>query len=139
MLRLQCKNILKDNNLAITKNRLNVLHLFLSSKTALSLKSINISLKKIDRVTIFRVLNVFERNKIIHKIQLQKGKIFYALCEKECSDNNNHNHNHIHFLCEDCDNLFCLPISNFPKFNFPDHKLKNIDINISGLCSSCNV
>ena len=139
MLRLQCKNVLKDNNLAITKNRLNVLHLFFSSKTALSLKSINLSLKKIDRVTIFRVLNVFERNKIIHKIQLQKGKIFYALCEKECSDNNNHNHNHIHFLCEDCDNLFCLPISNFPKFNFPDHKLNNIDINISGLCSSCNV
>ena len=139
MLRLQCKNILKNNNLSITKNRLNVLNLFLSTKTALSLKSINTSLKKIDRVTVFRVLNIFEKNKIIHKIQLQKGKIFYALCEKECSDNHNHNHDHIHFLCEDCDNLFCLPISNFPKFNIPDHKLKKIDINISGLCSSCNV
>ena len=48
MLRLQCKNILKNNNLSITKNRLNVLNLFLSNKTALSLKSINTSLKKID-------------------------------------------------------------------------------------------
>ncbi len=136
MLRLQCKKLLKVKDLAITKNRLNVLNLFLSSKTALSLKLIQLSLKKIDRVTLFRVLNVFEKNKIIHKIQLQKGKIFYALCEKECTDN--HNHNHIHFLCEDCDNVFCLPIS-MPKFNIPDHKLKNIDINISGLCSSCNV
>ena len=86
MLRLQLEKILKDNNLTITKNRKDVLNIFLDNKKPLELKSIRSLLKHIDRVTVFRILGIFERNQIIHKIHFNYKSVFYALCNYLVND-----------------------------------------------------
>jgi len=140
MLRLQVEKILKDNNLTITKNRKDVLKIFLDNKKPLELKSIRSLLKHIDRVTVFRILGIFERNQIIHKIHFNYKSIFYALCNNDCHvTDDKHSHNHIHFVCEECNDVSCVSIGIFPKITLPQHVLKSFSINASGLCSKCNV
>ena len=136
MLRLKIENIIKKHGLSLTKTRKKVLKLFLNSNKPLSLKEIRSLVGDIDRVTLFRILSVFEEKSIIHNIRLESGQNLFALCKEECSEDQ-HDHNHVHFQCESCDDVSCLEIDNFPSFKIPNYKLNNININISGICKHC--
>ncbi len=136
MLRLSIKDIIKKHSLSITKNRKKILKLFLDSDKPLSLKQIRSSVGLIDRVTLFRILSVFEEKKIIHIIRLESGDTLYAFCKEKCPIGK-HEHNHIHFQCESCDTVSCVPINDYPNIQIPNYQLNNININVSGLCSSC--
>ncbi len=138
MLRLKVRNLLKLNGLTITKSRVKVLQFFLRINKPLSLKTIRLSFKDLDRVTLFRILSVFEKNKIIHAINLENGRKLYALCNYECDNSSNHVHNHIHFHCQRCHEVSCLAIEKFPKLSLSDYIFKEININVSGLCLNCN-
>lgn len=139
MLHIKVKNIIKNRSLVITKNRINVLKVFIKSGKPLSLKEIRLSINNIDRVTLFRILSVFEENKIIHTINLDNVKKLYALCNQECESQAIHTHNHIHFYCEDCNDVFCLPINKFPKLSVPNYIFNNLSISAYGKCSNCNL
>lgn len=87
-----------------------------------------------DRSTIYRTLQAFEEDGLIHKIVDPTGKIFYAACKK-CSDEE-HVHNHFHFKCEKCQKVECLD----EKISIP--KLKGHVVNdfygvVNGLCVNC--
>ena len=71
MLHLKIKNKLKKSGLAITKHRSKVLGVMFRLAKPSSLKDIRSSLGLMDRVTVFRILNLFEKNNIIHFISLQ--------------------------------------------------------------------
>ena len=137
MLQLQIINIIKESGLTVTKVRKKVLSALLSSNKPLSTKDIKTLVGYIDRVTLFRILLAFEQKKIIHVIRLDNGDKLFALCESTC-DKENHNHNHVHFECENCHDVSCLPVQNFPQFNIPNYMINNVNININGLCISCN-
>ncbi|MBF24907.1 MAG: transcriptional repressor [Flavobacteriales bacterium] len=137
MLRYKIEKILKEKKLSLTKSRKKVLKFFIKSSKPLSLNQIRLFVGKMDRVTLFRVLNIFESKQIVHKIRLENGKTLYALCKEEC-EGDNHNHNHIHFQCENCNDVSCLTIENFPVLKIPNYTLNNIDINVTGLCINCN-
>ena len=136
MLQLQIKKIIKGSGLTVTKIRKKVLNIFLNSSKPLSLHDIQSSVGNIDRVTLFRILSIFEEKKIIHVIRLDKGGKLFALCES--CNKKNHNHNHVHFQCEKCDDVSCLPIQNFPEFNIPKYRISNVNINMNGICLNCN-
>ncbi len=138
MLHLKVKSLLKSHSLTVTKNRSKVLSYFLKINKPIELKTINLEFNSFDRVTLFRVLNTFEKSKLIHNIILDNGKKFFALCNRECSKLGSHSHNHIHFICEKCDDVSCLDIKNFPKLSAPNYVFKDVNINASGLCSNCN-
>jgi len=138
MLRLELKNILKISGLTVTKNRLRVLNVFLNIQKPLSVKDIRSSLKDLDRVTLFRILAIFERSKLIHPIHLDNGQRLYAMCSHQCNTAENHIHDHIHFHCEKCDDVSCLSIDKFPTLSAPNYVFKNVNITVSGLCSDCN-
>ena len=138
MLRLQIKKILNDSSLSATKLRKKVLNIFLKSKKPIYLKEINKKIGHVDRVTLFRILTVFEEKKIIHVINIGDNQKLYALCHHECKSHNlDHSHNHIHFQCDDCHDVLCLPVVEFPHFNVPNYLIKNVNINASGQCSKC--
>ena len=138
MLRLQIEKIIKNSGLSATKTRKKVLSIFLKSKKPISLKEIKKLLDYVDRVTLFRILSVFEEKKIIHIINIGDNQKLYALCHQECKTHNSgHNHNHIHFQCDDCHDVLCLPIVEFPQFNVPNYIINNVNINASGQCSKC--
>ena len=139
MLRLQIEKIIKDSDLTATKMRKRVLSVFLKSKKPITLKQIKKTISNVDRVTLFRILVAFEKKKIIHIINIDDHQKFYALCDQECTTHNlTHSHNHIHFKCDDCDDVSCLSITGFPKFNVPNYIINNLSINASGQCLKCS-
>ena len=130
------KSKLIEKNISVTSNRIKVLEAFNVLKKPLSIKNIRDYVKSIDRVTLFRILSIFEDVKLIHRIDLIPGKVLYALCFEDCKDNN-HYHEHIHFLCEKCDDVSCVEIDNLPTIELTGHHLHNININASGICKNC--
>ena len=136
MLRLQIKNIIKKHNLSLTKHRKKVLKAFLKSAKPLSLSQIQILVGYIDRVTLFRILSVFEEKKVIHVIRLENGRKLFALCDSTCHKDK-HVHDHFHFQCKTCDDVSCVPIKNQLTLNIPEYIIHNVDISITGICTNC--
>ena len=82
-----------------------------------------------DRVTLFRILNLFEEKNIIHSIRIDSENNFYSICYENCGKEG-HFHDHVHFKCESCNDVSCLSIDEFPSISIPNYKINNIDINI---------
>lgn len=138
MLRLNSNKILESKQMAVTKHRVAILDSFINYGKPITLKTLKLDNPLIDRVTLFRALSVLEKKKIIHKITLERGQVLYALCQEKCNNKENCKHNHIHFLCNQCDDVICLEIENFPTISVPEFLINNLNINASGICETCN-
>ena len=138
MLHLKIKNKLKQSGLAITKHRSKILGVMFRLAKPSSLKDIRSSLGLMDRVTVFRILNSFEKNNIIHVISLQDGSKLYALCDDKCNSLKVcHSTEHIHFKCDSCSDVSCVPLNKFPEINIANHFVSKVNINVSGICVNC--
>ncbi|WP_024479720.1 Fur family transcriptional regulator [Cellulophaga baltica] len=85
-----------------------ILKLLLSSRKALSQDAIERALTiNINRATIYRVLNRFCEDDIIHKIVAEDGKQYFAICKK-CENRAAVLQHHFHFRCLSCDTIECL-------------------------------
>ena len=60
----------------------------------------------IDRATIYRILNRFSEDGLVHKIIGDDGKQYFALCVN--CEKGHHHHNHFHFRCRSCGKVECL-------------------------------
>ena len=88
----------------------------------------------INRATIYRVLNRYCEDGILHRIAADNGRQYFAICVK-CDEAEESPH-HFHFRCEKCDTIECLPIPvNFalPK----DYQLTQVNCVLSGICKDC--
>ena len=87
-----------------------ILTLLKEAGSALSQDRIEAAVKgEMDRVTIYRVLNRFCEDGITHRILLDDGKYYFALC-LSCKHEQHaqHAHEHFHFRCLKCDKVECL-------------------------------
>ena len=89
----------------------------------------------IDRATIYRVLNRFCDDGIMHKIIAEDGKQYFAVCikceEKKLADN------HFHFRCIQCDTIECL--QEAVHFTVPtSYNVKSVNCLLTGLCEKCS-
>ena len=90
----------------------------------------------INRATIYRVLNRFCDDGIVHRVVAEDGKQYFALCMK-CDENEKPSH-HFHFRCLKCETIECLPIE--VNFSIPDEYLvENVNCILSGTCRECSV
>jgi Fur family transcriptional regulator, ferric uptake regulator len=114
-----------------------VLKLLESSPSALSQDILEEKIKgKMDRVTIYRVLNRFCEDGIAHKMVSDEGKYYYALC-RGCKKTEQHTHQHIHFRCLNCEKVECLPNTLRPRLpNGYEPLFSNYWI--SGYCKTCS-
>ena len=88
----------------------------------------------INRATIYRVLNRFCDDGVLHKIVTEGGKQYFALCH-DCKEK--HNHNHFHFRCTKCENIECLPIE--VNFSAPDgYNVESMNCVLIGTCKDCS-
>jgi Fur family ferric uptake transcriptional regulator len=112
-----------------------ILSLLEASSSALSQDILEKRIKgKMDRVTIYRVLNRFCEDGIVHKFVTDEGKYYYALC-KGCKKDH-HSHEHIHFRCLNCSKVECLPTTLRPRL--PDGYQPMVsNYCISGYCHEC--
>lgn len=89
----------------------------------------------INRATIYRVLNRFCEDGVLHKVVAEDGKQYFALCIK--CDENKKPMEHFHFRCTKCEMIECLPIE--VNFSLSDKYLvENVNCVISGICKECS-
>lgn len=115
----QSLDILKKNGLSITAGRKKILDLFLDSNGALAHADIEKNTAvSFDRVTVYRTLQTFTDNGIIHQIPTTDNTILYALCKDNCEAGHHHDE-HVHFICVDCDKTICMDEVIVPSVKLP--------------------
>ena len=105
------------------------------TKEALSHEMLESELKgSVNRATIYRALNSFYEDGIVHKVYSDDGKQYFAYC-LNC-DENKHRHNHFHFRCTKCGKVECL--EQEIEIDLPTgYTFTNFNAIISGLCAGC--
>jgi iron complex outermembrane receptor protein len=113
-----------------------VMSVFKNSKAALCHEDIEKQLPiKIDRVTIYRILQSFCNDGKVHKISSDNGKTYYALCH-DCSEGDHHD-NHLHFHCIKCETVSCIEESVFIPTLPAEYSVSSIACTVSGFCPTC--
>jgi Fur family ferric uptake transcriptional regulator len=130
---------LHDHGLRKTVFRVELINLFISSKSSLSVDEIK---KKAgstnDKVTIYRALDSFEKCGLIHKVPDKENLTRFALCHSDCSVKG-HIHNHAHFICTNCDDTFCLDETEIPSIKLPKgYHVDNSKLTLEGECARCH-
>ena len=113
-----------------------VLNLLTNKAKAMSQDSIekNINID-IDRATIYRVLNRFCEDGILHRIVAEDGKQYFAVCIK-CDEKKLTDH-HFHFRCTKCETIECLPIE--VQFSLEKgYSVESVNCILTGVCKDCN-
>lgn len=128
-------DILDRANLKATKTRSKVLDAIKKNKGAISQNKIQNELN-LDRVTLYRTLNSFLENGIIHQAHNDGNQIFYAICSSNCNSHR-HQHNHAHLVCKQCSTINCQPLETPFSLNLPSFKVETISITVNGTCADC--
>ena len=133
---------LKSENIRPTNIRKEILYLFFEVNYALSHSDILLKLNnKFDRVTIYRTLELFENNGLVHKIVDNTGVTKYASHGHGGCDINftHHKTNHLHFKCKECGHIYCMCSIDVPDVNVPTgFELQDLKLSAEGLCKICS-
>jgi len=132
----KAKGLLGANGLRRTRGRIEVLAILIGAPKPLSHNDImeRLSGKKFDRVSVYRCLERFVANDIVHKAYVSGRNDMFEIAS-HCGED----YCHPHFLCRGCKETFCLTDVSVPV-------LKNLGggfvpmrqkIYIEGLCSGC--
>ena len=90
--------------------------------------------KKINKTTVYRLLNKLEEDGILHYFLDTKGVKWFAKC-KGCSKSKHHDI-HPHFQCTECGNVDCIEVDiKVPES--PNRKITNAHILVLGQCNLC--
>jgi len=131
-------DILKRNTLSVTESRKAILDLFIDTDGALAHADIekNIS-NDFDRVTVYRTLQTFFENGIIHQIPTTDNTVLYALCKDKCEAGHHHDE-HVHFICNLCYKTICLDEVTVPQVKLPKgFKPLQKAMVVKGICAEC--
>jgi Fe2+ or Zn2+ uptake regulation protein len=121
-----------------TNTKQMVMNVLFGSSSALSHEDIERQLsKKMNRVSIYRILQRFCDEGKVHKIFGENGKTYYALCNS-CSSEQ-HNDNHLHFRCTKCETISCLDEPIVPPTLPQGYSISGITYFISGHCPNCQI
>lgn len=87
-----------------------------------------------DRATVYRILNRFCDDGLVHKIVADDGKQYFAVCIK--CDEKTIPENHFHFRCTNCQTIMCLPLK--VEFSLPKkYEVQSMNCVLVGLCDTC--
>ncbi|HQF57417.1 MAG TPA: transcriptional repressor [Candidatus Magasanikbacteria bacterium] len=119
---------LKENKIKITIPRQKIA-IWLDKKNGIFCASeINKKIKTIDRVSTYRTLDLFQKEKIITPIISLNGEQFY--------EKNNDNEHHHHIICTKCHKTECIECTK-PKIKKTNFKNLNHSLIFTGLCQTC--
>ncbi|RYD58256.1 MAG: transcriptional repressor [Sphingobacteriales bacterium] len=112
-----------------------VLDLLTNTRKAMSQDAIERQVTvPMDRVTVYRVLNRFCEDGLVHKIVADDGKQYFAAC-LDCKIKPLPK-NHFHFRCLKCDTIECLNYEvtyAAPK----NYKVERVNCLLTGYCGEC--
>lgn len=134
---LKNEELLKAHGLKVTRVRLSTLETIQKSEVALSHAQLEKLNKKVDRVTLYRTLHIFEDKGIIHRVVNESGTVKYSGCQSDCDHSKPHDQ-HLHFSCNVCDKTVCLSDQKVEMPVLPTgYQLKNYYLLATGTCPSC--
>ena len=90
----------------------------------------------INRATVYRILNRFTEDGLVHRVIADNGRQYFALCNDGCTDHAPHTHNHVHFRCLVCDRMECLPGELRPTLP-AGYRAEALHATVSGYCADC--
>lgn len=132
--------VLKNHGLRKTAFRKELLSLFSDGPSSLTVEEIKRKVKSTnDKVTIYRALDAFEKNGLIHQVPDKSNLIRYALCQEEECNSSGHQHNHAHFICDNCNNTYCIDNIEMPVItNAKGFQIRHSKLTLEGVCPNCN-
>jgi Fur family transcriptional regulator, ferric uptake regulator len=130
-------DLLQSKKVKASTMRVLVYELLELQKSAVSLLELENQFFKADRITIYRTLKTFEKNGVVHSMQLN-NVTKYILCEEFCN-HEKHDDNHLHFYCTKCQETTCKPEVDFSKYmNFQEFEVQEIRLYAKGICKKCS-
>ena len=87
---------------------------------------------KMNKTTVYRILDRFEKDGILHSFVDQYGLKRYA----KNKNKSNTKEVHPHFLCEDCGTTSCIPI-NIKIPTISNYRIKTSEHLLIGQCKNC--
>lgn len=129
---------LRDAGLSQTTQRTAVLEIIMQADGPLSAAEILDRTEpgqRINKVTIYRILSSFKKNRIIRELPTDQGLNLY---EMACR----HNPIHPHFYCKTCRTMSCLPPLTLSQAmdwfdGSDDFRIEDVHVNLSGMCRRC--
>lgn len=89
---------------------------------------------KVNKTTIYRILDRFAEKGEVHFVTGKNGKAYYALCNN-CGVSHKI-HNHIHFECQVCKEVTCQPNTlHIP--NLEGFTIHETQFLVIGICNKC--
>jgi Fur family ferric uptake transcriptional regulator len=86
---------------------------------------------KVDRVTLYRTLQLFYEHRIVYKLPSPSGPIRYGLRSTE-------EDGHLHMICESCGREVSVDHFSLPGLVLPrGFRSLNVDMIVSGFCRTC--
>lgn len=121
----------------LTDSKIDVLNVLKKANSALSHDMLQPLLDThMDRATIYRILNRFCEDGLVHKTHGDDGKQYFALCHDCTKTGHEHSHTHYHFRCLSCGKVECLTSD----IHIPlptGYIFENFNGFITGRCSIC--
>lgn len=121
------EELLRKNNLKVTKQRLEILNLINELDDNATIKNISNKIK-IDNSTMYRIIELLLEKNVIEKNLNYNDEIYFKIKE-----------NHIHYIkcikCHKKEEIEICPIENIEEKGF---KILNHKIEIDGICNECN-
>lgn len=132
------EELLRKAGVTPTPNRVLVLRAIAKARRPVSLMELETELETLEKSSIFRVLNLLERESLVHAMQDGRGVAKYELCH--CSG---HGHSeedmHIHFYCSKCRETFCFEDLAVPTVPVPEgFHVDSVNYMLKGLCPECS-
>ncbi|MEM7552256.1 MAG: transcriptional repressor [Bacteroidota bacterium] len=118
-----------------TKSVEALLSVFEQSQNAISVVDLVERLKEdMNKTTVYRILDRFEKDGIVHSFLGKDGLKWYAKC-RSCSSKN-HIDAHPHFQCKKCGKVECLQ-TDFSIPSISNHKIESAQLLLIGQCEEC--
>ena len=130
--------VFQEHGLKKTPFRNELLSLFYDTRSSLTAEEIKNKLGAYkDKVTIYRALDAFEKNGLIHRVPDKSNLIRYALCNSECHSHQ-HTHSHAHFICSNCNETYCIDEIEAPQVKGVNgFTIKRSQLILEGVCPHC--
>jgi len=133
------KKLLKNAGVGATINRASVIECIARSDHALSAQEILHHVRcrhTINKVTLYRILDLFVEKNIVHRNSTGDRAFRY------CLGNYGTGNNHCHFYCTKCGNMECVEMSRIPVDTAVWEKrlgqqINHIEIRLDGVCNQC--
>ena len=133
---IDIEELLEHHGIKPTANRIVVARTLAGALSPLSLAELERKLLTIDKSGIFRTLTLFREQHLVHVIEGGSEGVKYELCHSH--DEQYDEDQHPHFVCERCQQTFCLDTQPVPQVLLPPgFQAHSANLIIKGLCPDC--